>query len=378
MADRAFDLISAGHICLDITPGFAPVHADRPFHRLFRPGGLVVVGAATVASGGGAANVGLSALRLGLSVALMGKCGDDLLGQALLKVLRRAGPEAAAGMRAVPGEHTSYSVVLAPPGADRMFLHCPGANDTFQAADVDLDFAAKARVFYFGYPPLMARMRADKGEELAVLLKAVKDRGATTVLDMALPDPQGASGRADWPAILAGALPHTDVFAPSIEELAFMLRRRQYDRLIAAGDVLDQLSPRLLRDLAGECLGLGAAIAVIKCGRHGLYARSAGAERIGAMGSAGPRGPGWAEQELFAPSYHVDRVVSAAGAGDAAVAGLIGGLLRAADLSTAADYACVVGAQNLRALDTTSGVGTWKEATARLGGPRVKPVVRLA
>ncbi len=376
MSDLSFDLISAGLICLDITPQFTDAYAGRSFEQIFRPRSLVVAGPATISSGGGAANVGLSALRLGLSVSLMGKCGDDTLGRTLLEVVRRFSPDCASGMRVVPGEHTSYTVTLAPPGQDHMFLHCPGANNTFAAADVDLPLVRKGRLFYFGYPPLMAKMYAGRGEELARMLAAVKAEGVTTALDMALPDPQAPPGKADWPAICAAALPHVDVFAPSVEELTFMLRRDECDRLTAGGDILDALTPELLRDLGAECLSLGAGVVVIKCGRHGLYARSAGPGRIAAMGSAAPAA-GWADRELFAPAYKVPRVVSAAGAGDSAVAGLIGGLLRGADLTTAADYACVVGAQNLRALDTTAGVGTWAEATAMLGDPRAEPAIEL-
>lgn len=34
------------------------------------------------------------------------------------------------------GEITSYSVVVAGPGIDRIFLHCPGANDTFDGSGI--------------------------------------------------------------------------------------------------------------------------------------------------------------------------------------------------------------------------------------------------
>ena len=377
MTSPSYDLISAGHICLDITPGIPDVHAGRAIEDLFRAGSLLQVDAATIAPGGGAANVGLSAHRLGLSVALMGKYGDDLLGQALLGVLSGVSDDLADGMRLAPGESTSYTIVVAPPGSDRMFLHCPGANDTFSAADVDLDIASTGRLFYFGYPPIMARMYADGGVELAALLAAVRARGVTTALDMALPDPQSQAGEADWRVIFAAALGHVDIFAPSVEELTFMLRRDRYDALIGTGDILDQLEADLLRDLADECLALGVAVVVIKCGRHGLYARSAAAGRITAMGSAAPDPAEWADRELFAPAYRVDRVVSATGAGDSAVAGFLAALLHGEDLPAAADYACVVGAQNVRAVDTTSGVRPWADATAQLGEDRVAAVVDL-
>ena len=59
------------------------------------------------------------------------------------------------------------------------------------------------------------------------------------------------------------------------------------------------------------------------------------------------------------------------------VVGVLGALLKRVDLPVAADYACVVGAQNVRAVDTTSGVGTWEQATAQLDAPRVAPVIAI-
>jgi sugar/nucleoside kinase (ribokinase family) len=274
-------------------------------------------------------------------------------------------------MRIVAGETTSYTVIVAAPEADRIFLHCPGANDTFTAADVDLEVVANGRLFYFGYPPLMARMYGDGGDELGRLLAGAKSRGVTTALDMALPDPAGASGRADWPGILRKALPHVDVFLPSFEEILMMLRRSEYDRLAAQGDVLAHAGIPLLRELADACLALGPAVVMIKCGRHGLYVKSGGAVAFEKMGSARPVVKDWAGQELFAPAYRVPKVVSATGSGDAAVAGFLTAMLRGANLATAADYACAFGGQNVQAVDAVSGIKNWDVTTAELGDPRV-------
>jgi sugar/nucleoside kinase (ribokinase family) len=372
MPRQDIDLVSAGHICLDITPQFPPATAGRQLEKLLRPGSLVVMGGPAISTGGACANVGLCAQRMGLKVALMGKCGDDLLGKTLLEVLRTVSPDCASGMRIAPGEQTSYTVILAVPGSDRVFLHCPGANDTFTAADIDAALVRHARLFYFGYPPLMARMYGEGGLELARLLSGVRAAGVTTALDMALPDPAGAAGQADWLAILRAALPHVDLFMPSVEELIFMLRRDRYDALTGEGDILHKLSVKLLRELADECLALGPAVVMIKCGYHGLYVRSAGGGRIGAMGSARPQAAGWADKELFAPSYKVPKVVSATGSGDAAVAGFLAGLLRGADLKTAADYGCASGAQNVQVVDAVSGIRPWAETTAQLGNPRIE------
>jgi sugar/nucleoside kinase (ribokinase family) len=142
-------------------------------------------------------------------------------------------------------------------------------------------------------------------------------------------------------------------------------------------DILDRLSASLLRGLGERCLQLGPAVVMIKCGRHGLYVRGASVERIGQMGSAAPPAAGWAGREIFAPAYQVPRVVSATGSGDAAVAGFLAGLLRGADLSTAADYACAAGAQNVQAVDAVSGLKNWEQTTAQLDSPRVSPSVKF-
>ena len=49
-----------------------------------------------------------------------------------------------------PDSGTSYSVVIAPPGTDRIFLHNPGANNTFRARDLDFAKIARADFFHFG------------------------------------------------------------------------------------------------------------------------------------------------------------------------------------------------------------------------------------
>jgi sugar/nucleoside kinase (ribokinase family) len=186
-------------VCLDIIPGFG---AGGGGIEGLRPGSLTGVGPAILAGGGPVSNAGLALHRLGLPVALMGKVGADPLGRLLLDVFRRRGEELAAGMIVVPGEDTSYTIVLSPPGTDRLFLHCPGANDTFGADDIDYAGLPRGGIFHFGYPPLMRRMYAAGGRELAEIFRRVKARGLATSLDLARPDPASPAGRADWASIL--------------------------------------------------------------------------------------------------------------------------------------------------------------------------------
>jgi len=45
-----------------------------------------------------------------------------------------------------PGDVTSYTIVINPPGVDRSFLHCPG-QQSFSAQDVARRAAAGVRLF---------------------------------------------------------------------------------------------------------------------------------------------------------------------------------------------------------------------------------------
>jgi len=219
MNEGMIDVVVAGHMCLDVFPTLARGTA------LFRPGRTVEAGPIVFSTGGPVSNTGLALHKLGASTRLMGKVGDDLFGQAILEILEAHGAGLASGMVISAGEASSYSIILSPPGADRMLIHSPGCNDTFSAADMRYDLLETARAFHFGYPPLMKRMFANNGIELATMLRRVKEPGLTTSLDLAQPDPLSAAGQADWRAILGATLPYVDIILPSFEEMLLMLRR---------------------------------------------------------------------------------------------------------------------------------------------------------
>ena len=128
-------VIVAGHICLDITPVF-PDGKVKSVEQVLSPGKLIQMGNADVHTGGAVANTGLAMKLLGADVSLMGKVGEDAFGDMILNILD--GYDAKEGMIRDKESTTSYSVVLAIPGIDRIFLHHPGANHTFAVSDIDL------------------------------------------------------------------------------------------------------------------------------------------------------------------------------------------------------------------------------------------------
>lgn len=226
------EAIIAGHICLDVHPDLSQSH--EPFEKIVLPGRLISTGPVTFYTGGMVANTGLSLHRLGIPTRFAGKLGDDLFGQQVLGIIRSQGDELADSLLVEPGATTSYSIVINYPGADRIFLHCNGANDTFCAGDVPYSAMREARLFHFGYPPLMQATYQNQGGQLIEIFRSAKATGVTTSLDMALPDPASEAGKIDWRQILQATLPWVDLFLPSIEEILYMLRRDQFDQLSAS------------------------------------------------------------------------------------------------------------------------------------------------
>ena len=148
-------VIVAGHICLDITPLF-PEQKVENIADFLLPGKSIETKNVDVHTGGAVANTGLAMQILGADVSLMGKVGDDPFGEMVLSILKKY--DADQGMIVAQGEATSSSIVLAIPGIDRMFLHNPGANHTFQPEDIPEKDLEKAALFHYGYPSVMASM----------------------------------------------------------------------------------------------------------------------------------------------------------------------------------------------------------------------------
>jgi len=210
-------------------------------------------------------------------------------------------------------------------------------------------------------------MYADDGLELSTIFQRARAQGATTSLDMSLPDISKPSGQANWPLILERVLPYVDVFLPSAEELLLMLRRQRYMELVntvGQEGMLAALSTDEIASLAQRTLELGAQIALIKLGNRGLYIRTRA--KFSQLGRGSPAdSAAWQNRELWAACFKT-RVVSTAGSGDATIAGFLAGMLRGQTLEGAANSAVGVGACNVEAMDTTSGIRSWEETQARI------------
>jgi len=359
------DAVVAGHICLDIIPDLSRL-TPGAFDAGFQPGRLVQAGPAAITTGGSVSNTGLALHRLGVDTRLIARLGADELGKTVLESLSRHSPQLVEGMISSPQSSTSYSIVISPPGSDRRFIHHPGANNDFCAEDVKSESLADARLFHFGYPPLMSTLFNREGQQLAQLFQRVKSLGLTTSLDMAYPDPESPAGQADWRAILRNTLPFVDIFLPSLDEILFLLWRKTGL----------PPSPALLEDVSAELLALGARLVVLKLGDRGLYLRVSAEPALQGLGRACPADlAAWAGFEAWLPCFEVE-VVGTTGAGDATIAGFLAALLRGLPPQQALQAALAVGACNVEAADAFSGLRSWEATLERIqAGWRQRPEV---
>ncbi len=356
-------VIVAGHICIDITPVF-PNKRTTNISEVLQPGKLIEMGKAEVSTGGAVANTGLGMKILGADVTLMGKVGCDEFGNMICDILNKY--DAAKGMIFSDKVSTSYSVVLAVPGIDRIFLHNPGANNQFRAEDISEEALKEAKLFHFGYPTLMKSMYENNGAELIALFKRVKAMGCATSLDLSAVDPDTEAGRADWEKILEAVMPYVDFFVPSVEELCFMLDKERFKewQIRACGrDITEVLVPDTdIKPLADRCMSLGAKVLLLKCGRPGMYFKSADVKKLKGIETIIKLNiDDWADREIFEKSYVPDEVLSGTGAGDTSIAAFLTAMLNGEAPEMCLNLAAATGASCVTAYDALSGLKPLEE-----------------
>lgn len=357
-------IIAAGHVCLDITPIFPTEKEYGKLSEFLVPGRLINVDAADIHTGGSVSNTGLALKLLENDVCLLGKIGNDAFGEMIRSIFASYG---ASGLITDPNSSTSYSVVLAAPGNDRVFLHNPGANDSFVSNDIPDDVLEDAKLFHFGYPPLMKQMYDNNGEELEAIFRRVKAKGIATSLDFAAIDPGSDAGHVDWEAILKRVLPFVDFFVPSFEELCFMLDRRRYLQLSENdGNMTDGLDvAREAALLAERVLKMGCRVVLIKCGTSGMYCKTGGKSQIEGIGGRLQLDAGlWADYEGIQPCFKADVIRSATGAGDTSIAAFLTSVMQGRSPAECIKLAAAQGACCVTAYDALGGLKSIEELEA--------------
>ena len=361
--DQSIEITVAGHICLDISPDFSQIKRSN-LNDILTPGKLINVGDAIMTLGGVVPNTGMSLTALGVKTALTAKLGQDTIGEIILSKLNQG--DASVEIKTVAGESSSYSVVLNIPGFDRIFLHNPGANNTYTADDVDFCLVKKSKLFHFGYPTLMKNMYENDGEELKRLYKKAKETGTITSMDMALPDAASPAGQVDYRKVLANALPYVDVYVPSLEETILMLHRDEYLSLVKAAngkDLIKTIDLNILPRLGKELIDMGVKVLVIKCGSKGYYVKTGNRE---AIESIGLNADNFADREFFEETYHVEDIKSTTGAGDVSIAAFLASLIRGYKIEDCARLACATASLTISRPDVLSGIQPLPDTLAYL------------
>lgn len=368
--ESLYDVAVAGLLCLDISPEI-PQKSATDISVLLSPGKLLNIGKPIFSTGGAVSNTGITMKKLGLKVLFMSQVGQDDFGEIITKLLSAHG--GTEGLRVTSEESSSYSIILAFPGVDRIIFHNPGVNNIFSSECIDYGLVGKTRLFHFGYPPLMKRIYKNTGAELLKIFRRVHATKTLTSLDGSLPDPDSEAGKVDWKKVFEKTLPYVDIFTPSLDEALYFLSPGRYLEYREKGVKLTEtFSFDDYRRIADAFIAMGCGLVLLKAGEKGIYLRTTSASRLKRFAALpGWTGDAWDRREIWAPAYVMKKIISATGAGDACTGGFLTAILRGYDVEKSLRIASCAGYQNLRALDATSGIGTWAEA---LAGIKTLPV----
>jgi ribokinase len=300
MSVQPHDVVVVGSVNADLV-----VRVDRRP----APGETVLGSDLETHPGGKGANQAVAAARLGASVGILGRIGDDRHGEFLGEALRRDGVDLG-GLLVTPGP-TGVALITVGPDGDNSIIVSPGANGRMTEADV-----AAAR-------PLLASARVVSLQleiPMPVVLAAARtaaEAGARVVLNLS-------------PAtrVQPGLLRLSDPLVVNEHEAAFLLG--------SAGDGGGDPAER-----AGALLALGPRSVVITLGPDGaIVADGADVAHV--------------------PSPRSD-AVDTTGAGDAFTGALSWRLAVGDHLATAARFAARVGATAVRAEGAQSSFPTLAE-----------------
>jgi len=297
-----FDVLVAGEINPDLilTGDVEPVFGQ--VEKLVDCAGLSI-GSSSVIFACGAA-------RLGLKVAFVGKCGNDVFGRFMLGEMSQRGVDIEHVIVTEDGS-TGISVILNR-GSDRAILTYPGLIPSLRAEDVSDNLLRQARHLHVASYFLQKSLQPG----LPQLFKRARDIGLTTSLDTNYDPTEQWTGFDELLAV-------TNVFLPNDAEACSLARAGDFHQ------AADRLSEKV-------------EILVVK---------------LGAQGAAGV----WRGQKVEVPSIPV-QVVDTVGAGDSFDAGFIYGYLNGWEFQKSLRLAAACGALSVQQAGGTAGQPTLHEA----------------
>lgn len=299
---KSFDLLVAGEINPDLilTGNVAP-----EFGQVEK-----LVDDATLTIGSSSAIFACGAARLGLKVAFIGVCGDDVFGKFMLDEMSKRGVDVSNVIVRSDGQ-TGLSVILNQQ-SDRAILTHPGLIAELQASAIPDSLLAQARHLHAASYFLQTKLQPD----LPTLFQRARSLGLTTSLDTNYDPSEQWLGFDELLAV-------TNVFLPNEAEA----------RSLTGAENADEAATRLQSKV--EALA-------IKLGKDGALGMSKG-------------------QRVRVKSIPV-KVVDTVGAGDSFDAGFIYGFLNHWEIEKSLRLACVCGALSTQQAGGTSGQPTLGEA----------------
>jgi len=303
-----FDILVAGEINPDLILSGNVIPEFGQAEKL--------VDAASLTVGSSSAIFACGAARLGLKVAFIGLCGDDVFGRFMLDEMKKRGVDVSNVLIRRDGQ-TGLSVILNQ-GVDRAILTHPGLIAELQASDLPDELLLQSRHLHVASYFLQTKLQPD----LPALFQRARSLGLTTSLDTNYDPTEEWSG-------FDALLPVTNVFLPNEKEAL---------SLTGQADV----------DLAVSRLGSKVESVGVKLGAEGaLGLRNGKRVRVASI-----------------PVHVVDTV----GAGDSFDAGFLYGYLSGWSLEKTLRLACTCGALSTQRAGGTNGQPTLAEAMKHVSG----------
>ena len=155
----------------------------------------------------------------------------------------------------------------------------------------------------------------------------------------------------------------------AVDVAGFMLDRPLYNRLAETGGDMTR-QPGILQAadrLAAECLAMGCAVVLVKCGLSGMVYRTGNRERAARIGKNLSLDPEvWAEQAGIQPCFQAETVCSGTGAGDVSIAAYLTALLNGETPEICARLAAAEGAASVASYDALGGILPLAELKRRI------------
>lgn len=307
---RPFDILVAGEINPDLILSGNVIPEFSQVEKL--------VDSAALTIGSSSAIFACGAARLGLNVAFIGVCGDDVFGRFMLDEMSKRNVDMSHVIVRKEGQ-TGLSVILNQ-GGDRAILTHSGLIAELQASDIADDLLRQAKHLHVASYFLQTKLQPD----LPALFKRARSLGLTTSLDTNYDPTEKWIGFDELLAV-------TDVFLPNEAEA----------KSLTGAENVDEAANRLRLALS-EAEGSRVEAFAIKLGKDGALGISK-------------------SQRVRMNSIPVN-VVDTVGAGDSFDAGFIYGFLRGWELEKTLRLACMCGALSTQQAGGTNGQPTLDEA----------------